>query len=393
MFVWSRDRSEFFRLSGLDAALFNVVAEVGPISAGELHAGPFQAANFECCDADVQTGLRRLASEGLLCTEESADAPLRGEDLVAARAKKALARYASERPVGDVSKPVWVHLQPFTFCNLSCIHCYCFSSPAASKFKLSIAEWRSIIAKLDSYGVAEVFITGGETLILDETWQLLEEIRARSMGTGLSTNGMHITAQTLERLRAYEITKIQVSVDGGQSSTHDYLRNKRGAFEKTIANLKVIAGVSEPVINTTVNKLNLSELDAIIRIGRDAGALKFKFFPQKPTGRAADLAEITLSDAEIQDVLIPRCAELAAYHGVTVETVSPDVRCGSARSGFSIDEVGDAYPCIFGIGDASQVAGNALCNDIDTIWFDSEVMRRFRALDTHPCRRCERIRG
>jgi radical SAM protein with 4Fe4S-binding SPASM domain len=380
IFVWSLDRSEFFRLSGLDAAVFYVAAREGAIASGSSHEPEFRAAGIECRESDIDRALVRLEAGRLLI--RTAPGPSRS-------LRTTLENFASDRPLQAAAKPIWVHLQPFTFCNLSCRHCYCYSSPSAPKFSLSVDLWREIIGKLDQYGIAEVFITGGETLILPETWLLVREIRSRRLGTGLSTNALHITPEILRNLHAYGIQRIQVSLDGGTAATHDYLRNKNGAFDKAVANLSAINRVSEPVINTTVNNMNLTELDAIVEIGLRAGVTKFKFFPQKPTGRARLLPELTLSDPQIDDVLVPLCAELSERHGVVVETMSPTSRCGSARSGFCIDEAGDAYPCIFGIGDPDQRAGNVLRDALDTIWFDSEVMQRFRTLESHPCRRCE----
>ena len=379
VFAWTVDRGEFFRIEGLDAAVLGVIALSGDIARQALYPSVLSDAGFAASPEAIQESANRLLHAGLLVRTGHAAGAHSGVG----------SRYLESAPAESVAKPVWVHLQPFTFCNLSCIHCYCDSSPQAPRFRRSPEDWCKAIAAFDDYGIADVYLTGGETLIVPEVWTLVREISARKMGTGLSTNALHVSPGIIDNLQRFEIRTIQVSLDGGTAKTHDWLRNKRGAFEQTLRNIEAIAKVSEPVINTTVNRANLSELREIVRLGQALGVRKFKFYPQKATGRAALLQDLTLSDAEIVESLRPLCASIARETNTRVETVDPAARCGSAWSGFSVDALGDAFPCIFGIGAPSQRAGNVFDQDIDDVWFQSPVMRRFRTQDESPCRRCE----
>lgn len=173
------------------------------------------------------------------------------------------------------------------------------------------------------------------------------------------------------------------------AQTHDHLWRKSGTFDRVVRNIARLGTVTEPVINTVVNKRNISELTEIIRIGKQLGVSRFKFFPQKAVGRgAATERENLLNNSEIQ-VMVDYCQSLAVEFDVEIASVEYHVRCGSARSGFAIDEIGDIYPCIFGIANRKLRSGNILADDLDEVWFNSKPMKKMRVANQRPCHACE----
>lgn len=334
-------------------------------------------------------------------TEEDwhrAVAELRGEDLLVptgatpaaltpAAAHAARQALAAGTPQRAVLKPLWAHIQPFTRCNQHCIHCYCHGGPQADPFLLPIETWLSIIGTLDDYGVLDVYVTGGESLLYDGFFTLAENILARGMGFGLSTNATILPERTLAQLRALRLETIQVSLDGAHAATHEFIRGAPGSFSRTLAGIARIAEFSAPLINTAVSQQNLAELEGIVKLGLEHGCRRFKFFPQKPAGRSG--TALTLSDDEIMDRLVPRCSQLATAYGVDIETIDPGKPCGSGSIGFAIDQRGDIYPCIFGVADPQQRCGSILHDNLYDLWFGSAVLERFRGEVSAVCRRCE----
>ena len=298
----------------------------------------------------------------------------------------------SSRPTRDIAKPFWVHVQPFSRCNQRCVHCYCDGSPSASPLRLSLDTWHEIIERLDTYGVLEVYVTGGETFAFPEFFDIAQSIVDRGLGFGLSTNATVASEAVLARLSSLSIRKIQVSLDGATEATHDFIRGTRGGFRRFQRGLERLATVCQPVINTVVSRWNLNELEAIVVLGKRTGCVEFKFFPQKPVGRSLLFRDQCLTDEEIHGTLIPLCARLEQIHAVKIETVDTGAACGSGQTGFAVDELGDMYPCIFGVRNSAQRCGNVLHEDLDTLWFNSPVLERFRATKgvSPICRSCER---
>lgn len=323
-----------------------------------------------------------LLAQGILAATDELAEPATVRD-----AKAAAVRITRLTPAVAVLKPLWVHIQPFTRCNQLCLHCYCSGGPKADPFLLDVKRWRQIIDMFDRYGIFDVYVTGGESLLLDGFFDLAEEILDRGMGFGVSTNATVLPERILTRLRDLRIGTVQVSLDGGIPATHELIRGAPGSFSRTLDGIGRIGECSDIVINTVVNRMNLAELEQVVKVGVKHGCTRFKFFPQKPVGRST--RELTLDDAEIMNVLVPECARLADTHRVEIETIDPDRPCGSGSVGFAVDQRGDIYPCIFGVQNPAQRCGNLFTDNLDEIWFGSPVLVDFRGEVATPCRRCE----
>ena len=259
--------------------------------------------------------------------------------------------------------------------------------PALHPLLIDVCGWRRIINRLDAFGVLDVYVTGGESLLLDGFFDLAEDILDRGMGFGVSTNATVLSDRVLARLRDLRIGTVQVSLDGATAPVHELIRGAPGSFTRTLDGVRRIGDFSEVVVNTVVNRLNLTELEDVVKLGVEHGCTRFKFFPQKPVGRST--ASLTLNDAEIMGTLVPACAELGEVHGVQVETVDPEQPCGSGSVGFAVDQRADVYPCVFGVQNPALRCGNLLTDDLGDMWFHSPIFAAFRGEVTTPCRRCE----
>lgn len=332
--------------------------------------------------ATLQRTLASLVAEGVLTAAEEPAGAVTAEDV-----NRVAAELDAGTPPVPVLKPMWAHIQPFTRCNQHCIHCYCSGGPKADPFLLDVDTWRRVVARLDDYGVFDVYVTGGESLLLDGFFDIAEEILDRGMGFGVSTNATVLSDRVLGRLRELRIGTVQVSLDGATAATHELIRGSPGSFTRTMDGIDRIGEFADPVINTVVNRLNRGELEQVVKLGVDHGCRRYKFFPQKPVGRST--TRLTLDDDEIMNGLVPECARLAEAHQVEIETIDPQQPCGSGSVGFAVDQRADIYPCIFGVENPGQRCGNLLTDDLDAVWFGSPVLARFRKEVTTPCRRCE----
>lgn len=302
--------------------------------------------------------------------------------------KSAIKYYHKNKPEKPIVKPFWSHLQPFTRCNQKCIHCYCKGGPNAEPFALKLEQWYEIIDRLSEFGVFDVYITGGENFIYEEFFSIAEYILSKRLGFGLSTNATLVTRKNIERLKKLKLKRIQVSLDGATAETYKFIRGV-DMFRQAVQGIEKLSEFVEPVINTVVNKKNINELESIIKLCSQYGVTRYKFFPQKNCGRTIENSEIVYNDKDIQNIIIPKCEELAQKHGVEIETLGK-TNCGSGTSGFAVDHFGFAYPCIFGVEDSTQKIGNVLSEDLNHIWFVSNSLNKFRQAEGGKfCHRCE----
>jgi MoaA/NifB/PqqE/SkfB family radical SAM enzyme len=374
--AWRARPRRIYRLDRPATAVLLLHDEPRPMGA------PPQVATLGVSEPTWQRSVTELTAQGLLERVSASPIPITAANVTAVDET-----LTAQTPQQPVLRPFWAHLQPFTRCNQHCIHCYCFGSSKADPFLLPIPTWKNIIDRLDAYGVLDVYLTGGENLIYNDFFALAEDILSRGLGFGLSTNATVLSEATLARLRDLHIETVQVSLDGANAATHEFIRGARGSFRRTLDGIAQIAEFATVVINTVVNRQNLREVEDIVKLGLDQGCTSFKFFPQKPVGRSESV--ITLDDDEILGQLTPECARLAAAYEVDIETIDPDKPCGSGSLGFAIDQHADIFPCIFGVADRSQRCGNILRDDLNDVWFGSPVLERFRGEVNTPCRRCE----
>src|SRR5438477_166034 len=87
-------------------------------------------------------------------------------------------------------------------------------APPAHPFLLPLEDWHRVIDLLDRYGVFDILITGGESLLYDEFFDLAQDILGRGLRFGLSTNATILPERRLERLRQLRLSVVQVSLDG-----------------------------------------------------------------------------------------------------------------------------------------------------------------------------------
>lgn len=293
---------------------------------------------------------------------------------------------AVTQSISGLNKPFWAHLQPFTFCNLNCLHCYCNSGPLAEKLILKVDQWKSIIDKLVKFGVIEIYVTGGENFLVEEYFELTDYILAKGCITGLSTNATHINEKILNFLSSRDIQQIQVSLDGASEQIHDYIRGKQGAFNKTIKGICKLSESFDIVLNTVVNRYNVSDIENIILLGKKYNISLFKFFPQKPVGRAKNIKSSCL---DFEEWKLINFKSLESIHDVSIDFLNESETCGSGHSGFAINERGDLFPCIFGTHNPETKFGNILESDIEHLWYNSPHLIEFRKAEScQPCSRC-----
>jgi len=334
-------------------------------------------------EVDVEAASRALVSNGLL-TETSA-APVRGLETACALARSRAAAAGTQ----TINKPFWAHIQPFTFCNQRCIHCYCHGDSRQSRLPLSLETWRSIVDKIVDFGVLEIYITGGENFIVDEYFKLAEYVMASGCTTGLSTNAMHVPQRAIDFIVRNEITSVQVSLDGATSETNDRIRGTPGAHVRSLRGIEALRRVTTPVLNMVVNRINCHEVEALVRLGLQVGVSSFKFYPQKAVGRGVDCRDEALTADEWSRL---RFDDLARAYGVAIESPSSNVACGSGYSGFAVNEEADVFPCIFGVHNSATKIGNIMKDDLESLWFMSPKLKMFRTLScAQPCTRCEAV--
>jgi MoaA/NifB/PqqE/SkfB family radical SAM enzyme len=177
----------------------------------------------------------------------------------------------------------------------------------------------------------------------------------------LATCGHLLSPDIAKRLKESGVMAVSVSLDSASAELHDDFRGVPGAFEKTLAGLEFLKGADIPFqINTTVSKINVRELPAILSRAIDLGASTLDLFFLVPTGRGSEIADLEL-DPEQRDQTLGWIADQAQTSPIRIKTTcapqykkfiknqpsQPFRGCMGGRGFVFISNTGILQPCGF----------------------------------------------
>jgi heme d1 biosynthesis radical SAM protein NirJ len=123
-------------------------------------------------------------------------------------------------------------------CNLKCKHCYSISGDVDFPGELSTGEVFAVMDDLKASGVSVLILSGGEPLLRPDIFAISHRAKALGFFVGLSSNGTFIDERTVDTIAGIGYDYVGVSLDG-IGSTHDAFRGKPGAFEASLAGIRL----------------------------------------------------------------------------------------------------------------------------------------------------------
>ena len=160
-------------------------------------------------------------------------------------------------------------------CNLTCKHCYSISADIDFKGELDTEEVFTVMDDLKGFGVPVLILSGGEPLLRPDIFEISH--RAKDMGfyVGLSTNGTLIDKHNIDAIADVGYDYVGISIDGMQA-THDVFRRKQGAFDASMAGIRLCRERDIKVgLRFTMTEDNAIEFPDMLQLMQDEGVNKF----------------------------------------------------------------------------------------------------------------------
>ena len=160
-------------------------------------------------------------------------------------------------------------------CNLTCKHCYSISADIDFKGELNTEEVFTVMDDLKGFGVPVLILSGGEPLLRPDIFSISQ--RAKDMGfyVGLSTNGTLIDRHNIDAIAGVGYDYVGISIDGTQK-THDEFRRKQGAFDASMAGIRLCRERDIKVgMRFTMTEDNADEFPQMLQLMEDEGVNKF----------------------------------------------------------------------------------------------------------------------
>lgn len=290
-------------------------------------------------------------------------------------------------------------------CNLNCIHCR-----GMPQGELSTVEARRLIAEIAELEPGWVIIEGGEPLLREDLFELLELMRHKGLEVYLITNGTLLNSQNIVALKRLGI-KVMISIDGATQETYEGIR--RGAKFETV--LKSARACAEEdildTINTIVSQINYQEIAGILELAQSLKVRRVMFLGLKP---CQEYNELMLSPEGYGEAIELAC-EAAQRTGVDfffdepffwayvqeqrLVAPKPAHRSGILASQTSacilgdylfIEPNGEVKPCTF----APLILGNVREKPLGQIWqetISSSFLRQLKDPESRTgyCRECK----
>ncbi len=189
-------------------------------------------------------------------------------------------------------------------CPLSCKHCRAASVDEPLPDELTTDEIVSLFNNIATRYKPIVILTGGEPLLRSDLEQIVRTAKALGFRPVLAPCGIGFDAKTAERLKAWGIERISLSIDGATAETHDFLRGSDGAFESVLSAAGAAREAGLPFqVNTTVFSGNADEIERILKLAVELGAVAFHPFMLVPAGRGREFWNESLTPDEYERAL------------------------------------------------------------------------------------------
>ncbi|MBI5797403.1 radical SAM protein [Candidatus Woesearchaeota archaeon] len=296
-------------------------------------------------------------------------------------------------------------------CNLNCLHCYHTKEERQTRYVMTHSEAKSMLDDLaqtvQHWGFrGGIHFSGGEPLVRSDIFELIGYSRDLNLELRMLSNGTLINPQNARKLKESGLKIVQVSIDGTRD-THDYLRNRRDAYDLAMRGIRNLRDADiEPTAATTLTKTNFSQIEEIVELVFLAGARRIGFSQLVPEGSGKDLE--MLSAEELYDSFLKLHSLREKYHG-KIDILSSESLwclfdeeneytrrakeegilaggCGIAMFGLSVLSDGTAYPCRrlpIDIGNIKE--------GIQAIFIKNKVLNQFRDINNYKCKGCEKV--
>jgi|TARA_B100001971_G_C18265022_1_gene591222 heme b synthase len=189
-------------------------------------------------------------------------------------------------------------------CNLQCKHCRASASKEMDPDELTTLEVKNVIDNIALFFKPILILTGGEPLLRDDIFEIVEHATKKGLRVVLGTNGTLLNNKVAEKLTKVGVKRVSISIDCAFAEDHDEFRGVEGAYNDSLKGISACkkAGL-EFQINTTVTRHNFYDLKKINSQTKELGAAAHHIFLLVPTGRGKGIAEEEISPDKYESVL------------------------------------------------------------------------------------------
>lgn len=297
--------------------------------------------------------------------------------------------------------PITVAWEITRACGLRCLHCRADAIPKRDPRELSTDEGKALIDEVKRIGARVIVITGGDPLIRNDVFALIDYAASQDLVVGFSPSATpRLTPSALRRARDAGTSTVHLSLDGAKEDIHDGFRGVRGSFWRTLHAMDEVRSQGLPLqVGTTVTRSTVQSLPSLARLIEGLAAMWSVFF-LVPTGRGQ--ADQMLPAEEHETVLrwLALVSESAPYRVRTTAAPTyrrvrrqlglaapPNLSANDGKGFCFVSHTGEIHPSGF----LPIAAGDVRQDGLGAVYRESELFRKLRDPEQlrGKCSRCE----
>lgn len=287
-------------------------------------------------------------------------------------------------------------------CNLKCLHCYQENHKpiqlSYEQLEKIYKQYKNLLKKLKMKG--HINITGGEPLCNPHLFKILDLIKKDEelISFSILTNGTLITKNIAKKIKSYNPSYVQVSLEGGQK-TNDYIRGK-GTYKKIAKGIKNLKKYNIfTSISFTATTLNYKEFPKVVSYAKKYKVDNVWSDRYIPLGDSED-KNLALNVSQTQEYLSIMAKErlklkrkqynkttISMYRALQFQKTNDFAYgCTAGDTLLTVMENGDLVPC----RRMPIVVGNLLKDDMYKLYKTNSILKELRK-NTIPddCNDCE----
>lgn len=160
--------------------------------------------------------------------------------------------------VKNPSRPELIILDIFHRCNLQCNICEIRKDRSLKEYTLK--EVTGIINEAFDWQVKDFALSGGEPLIREDIFEILDFVREKKYHIGVLTNGVALNDSFIKKLLPYladGYLSLSISLDALTPGIHDEIRGAKGCFEKTSGAFKQLSELKNEYPGINFNSISI----------------------------------------------------------------------------------------------------------------------------------------
>lgn len=277
-------------------------------------------------------------------------------------------------------------------CNLKCAHCYINAGERRFGNELSTDAAKMLIHQITEVSRPLLILSGGEPLLREDIYEIIRYGTDRGLRMSMGSNGMLINEEVSQKLKEAGMWTVAISLDSSIPERHDEFRGVRGCWEHAVNAISALRKNNIHVqVNSTITRQNYDEVDDIMALAEELGVENFHLFFLVPTGRGAEIEDIT--PRMYEDMITSTLAKTAKHKLNVKPSCAPQFMRVAKEQGVDMKRwirgcIAGLYYCrIYPTGEVTPCPympiklGNIRNRSFRDIWSNSEIFKALRDLD------------